>query len=255
MADEAQENPISRLMELGKPIDTHGQAWPDYLSLGIGNEHISALLEIATDAELINIPDEDAARGWAPVHAWRALGQLRAKEAIDPLICLFHGIRDNDWVIEEMPGVFAQIGPAAFLPLASYLRNGAFPTYSRLIAATAIKQMALSHPLVRDQAVDALAEQLRGFKQNSPGVNSVLIANLVDLAAIEHADLIHRTFAEGPVDRFLAGDWRDVKKKLRTSATATTQENITKCPGGSSATNEPPTRPAYQEPRTRPRMY
>lgn len=255
MANEAQENPIARLMELGKPTDTHEQAWPDYLSLGIGNEHISALLEIATDAELINIPDEDSVRGWAPVHAWRALGQLRAEEAINPLINLFHGIRDNDWVIEEMPGVFAQIGTAAFLPLASYLRNTAYPTYSRLIAATAIKQMALNNTLVRDQAVDALAEQLHGFKQNSPGVNGVLIANLVDLAAFEHADLIHRAFAEGPVDRFLAGDWRDVKKKLRTSAAAAAQENVTKRAGGSSATNDPPARPAYQEPRTTPRIY
>jgi hypothetical protein len=255
MADEAQQGPISCLMGLGKPTDTHEQAWPDYLSLGIGPEHITKLLQLATDIDLINMPDEDLPFAWAPVHAWRALGQLQAQEAIAPLIDLFHGIRDNDWVIEEMPGVFAQIGPAAFLPLASYLRNAAYPTYSRLIAATAIKQMALTHPLVRDQAVDALAEQLRGFKQNSPGVNGVLIANLVDLAASEHTNLIQRTFAEGPVDRFLAGDWRDVKKKLRAGSTAATQENITKRTGGSSSANEPPARPAYQEPRTTPRKY
>jgi hypothetical protein len=255
MAVEAQENPISCLMELGKPMDTREQAWPDYLSLGISPEHIPALLQLATDAELINLPDEDAARSWAPVHAWRTLGQLQAEEAIDPLINLFHKIQDNDWVIEEMPEVFAQIGPTAFLPLAAYLGNTAYPTYSRLIAATAIKQMALAYPLVRDQAVDALAEQLRGFKQNSPGVNGVLIANLVDLAANEYADLIHRAFAEGPVDRFLAGDWRDVKKKLRTSAAVAAQENITKRAGGGTAANEPPTRPAYQEPHNSPRMF
>jgi hypothetical protein len=115
--------------------------------------------------------------------------------------------------------------------------------------------MALAHSLVRDQAVDALAEQLREFKQNSPGVNGVLIANLVDLSASEHTDLIQRAFAEGPVDRFLAGDWRDVKKKLRVIASSANLENVTKRAGGSSAANEPPTRPAYQEPRTTPRRF
>src|SRR5579864_7878643 len=46
------------------------------------------------------------------VHAWRALGQLRAVEAVEPLLELFDRLEDDDWVHEELPAVFGLIGPA-----------------------------------------------------------------------------------------------------------------------------------------------
>ena len=214
MIDDALAAPVAKLLELGEPTYARDFAWPDYRSYGIAPEHIPALIAIATDQELIHLPDERDPRGWGPIHAWRALGQLHAQEAIQPLMRLFHEVRDNDWVIEEMPDVFALIGPPAFSPLVSYLRDRSYPTYSRLVAATSLMQMAFVEPAVRDQSIAVLAELLSSYAENSPGMNGVLVANLVELDAVEQADLIQKAFTEGKVDRFIVGDWRDIKHRL-----------------------------------------
>jgi hypothetical protein len=215
MIDDDLVAPVARLLELGEPACARYYAWPDYRAYGLGQEHIPALISIAVDHDLLSLEDEHDPRAWAPVHAWRALGQLEAHEAIWPLIQLFHQIKDNDWMIEELPDVFALIGPVAFPTLSGYLRDTSYPPYSRMVAATSLMQMALNHPAQRQAAVDALAEQLADFEQNSPGINGVLIANLLELNAAERTELIQQVFAEGKVDRFIAGDWRDAKKRLR----------------------------------------
>jgi hypothetical protein len=214
MADETLAAPVAALFKLGVPKGQEA-AWTDYRELGIGPEHIPALIEIATDQDLIENTDEDEPSAWAPIHAWRALGQLEAVEAIVPLMGLLHSVRDNDWVIEELPDVFALIGAPAFAPLADYLNSEAYPVYSRLIAATSLMQIAQQQPELRDTAVENLAAQLTTYRHNSPGMNGVLIANLMALGAYEKYDLLHRVFVDSKVDRFITGDWRDVRLRLR----------------------------------------
>jgi hypothetical protein len=251
--DDALADPVVKLLELGVPKYAREFAWPDYRQFGIGPEHIPTLICIAVDHELINHEDETNPTSWGPVHAWRALGQLGAAQAIEPLISLFHEVCDNDWVIEEMPDVFALIGPAAFPALAAYLKNPSYPTYSRLVAATSLMEIARAHPEVRLPVVESLAEQLACFSQNSPGTNGVLIANLVELDAVEQVELIQKVFSEGKVDRFIAGDWRDIKKRLDPARrkNANLQAGLTK--NIASAPPDPSQRSACQEPRTSPR--
>lgn len=134
---------------------------------------------------------------------------------------LFHEVRDNDWVIEEMPDVFALIGPSAVSSLETYLENTAYPVYSRLVAATCLMQIAIVHPHTREKAVGVMAAQLSEYIHNTPGMNGVLIANLVELDAVENADLIHQVYKDGMVDRFIVGDWRDVKIRLQAGANKT----------------------------------
>jgi hypothetical protein len=246
--------------------------WLDYRQFNLGLEHVPDLILLATDLSLLTNSDENDSCGWGPVHAWRALAQLRAAEAIDPLLNLFHALPDNDWVIEEMPDVFALIGPSAFMSLAAYLADQTRPTYARLVAATSLMQMALLAPEIRDRSVAALTEQLQNYKTNSPGVNSVLIANLVELQAVEHSALIHRVFVESKVDRFIVGDWRDVRLLLAHNGRVTTRcdasaltasiKKVPPDPGDQpgnanslpSATAEPRTQPrASLEPLTQPR--
>jgi hypothetical protein len=215
MAVEAEfAAPVARLLELGEPRCTSPQEWINYREYNLGPEHIPALIQLASDLALLNCPDEADRRCWGPVHAWRALGQLHALQAIEPLLHLFHAVPDNDWIIEEMPDVFALIGPRAFSLLAAYLADTARPTYSRLIAATSLMEIARRAPELRDITIVALVGQLVSYRSNSPGVNGVLIANLVELHASEYSDLIHRVFVESKVDRFIVGDWRDVRLML-----------------------------------------
>ena len=54
--------------------------WPDYLTtFGLGAEHVPELIRMTSDSALNRGTGGDV---WASTHAWRALGQLRAVDAV-----------------------------------------------------------------------------------------------------------------------------------------------------------------------------
>ena len=75
--------PVDKLLTFGECSPS--PEWPDYLALGLGSEHVPDLIRMAIDEEL-NQAASDSLEVWAPVHAWRALGQLHAEAAIEPLL-------------------------------------------------------------------------------------------------------------------------------------------------------------------------
>lgn len=210
----SDRSPVDILLRLGELQDSRVGPWLDYRQMGIGIDHIPDLIAIATNLCWINLADDHDPLGWAPIHAWRALGQLRADAAVDPLIRLFHEIDDNEWVIEELPYVLAEIGPAACPSLLAYLQDEGYPPFARMIAATSLAQLGVRFPAVRQEVVDVLCAQLERYRKNTSGVNSILISRLVDLDARECSELIHEVFVASKVDRFITGDWRDIKKRL-----------------------------------------
>src|SRR5712692_8184689 len=98
--------PVDKLLTYGSLEDEVSDQWPDYLALGLGPEHIPELIRLATDRELHNLEAEDYDENdlsfWAPVHAVRALGQLRAEEAIEPLLPLFDEAQNDEWMVEDL---------------------------------------------------------------------------------------------------------------------------------------------------------
>src|SRR5512133_1658256 len=109
--------PVSKLVQLGLPHDP----WQDYLVMGIMSEHIPELLHLVEDNDLRwlvppdDLPEEEDLPDWyAQVHSWRALGQLKAQEAIPALIGILQQIdnEDDDWLSSDAPSVFGLIGEA-----------------------------------------------------------------------------------------------------------------------------------------------
>ncbi|MBW4442546.1 MAG: hypothetical protein KME10_15200 [Plectolyngbya sp. WJT66-NPBG17] len=81
---------------------------------------------MATDSELYDL-DAEVTEGWSPIHAWRALGQLRAKAAVLPLL---HKMSEEkefegwcDWMSTDLPAVFGLVGAPAIPVLAEFLRD------------------------------------------------------------------------------------------------------------------------------------
>jgi hypothetical protein len=78
---------ISRLCGKGDPRETsrRDEGTPDYVrELELQPEDIPTLISIARKRAG---NEERAEDEWsAPIHAWRALGQLRAEEAFEPLL-------------------------------------------------------------------------------------------------------------------------------------------------------------------------
>ena len=187
--------------------------WPNYLELGFGREHIPELIRMATDDEL-NWADSDSSEVWAPVHAWRTLGQLRAEASIDPLLRLFDEQEDSDWVGEEMPKVFAMIGPAAVPALTAYLADSGHGMWSRVTAAVSLEKIASAHPSVAEECVTVITRQLERFLENDATLNAFLISSLMDLKATASAPTMERAFDAGCVDETVVGDWYDVQVEM-----------------------------------------
>jgi len=213
--------PLAELFKLGGA--SRSRDWPDYLSIGLGPEHVPDLIRLAVDSELNQAP-RDSSEVWVPVHAWRALGQLRAAEAVEPLTQLLPLIDEkmDDWVGEELPRVFALIGAPAVAPLGRYLSDGSHPEFARVAAASGLSLIAARHPEAHSNCVSLLAAQLEKFQENGETLNGCIISDLVDLEAVECAPLMEQAFAARRVDLFVGGDWEDTQIELGLKRARTT---------------------------------
>lgn len=202
--------PVNRLLTYGDPRKKH--TWPDYVAdLTLGSEHIPDLIHMVRDFEL-NHAGAETTEVWAPLHAWRALGQLKAEAAIDPLLEQFEA--DWEWASGEMPKVFGLIGSPAIPALKTYLADKARDMYARVTAADCLAAIGNQHPETRTECVEAITQQLEQFNKNSPEFNAFLVSTLIDLKATEAAPLIERVFASKRITHDIAGDWGDVQVAL-----------------------------------------
>jgi hypothetical protein len=207
---EEYSAPVDQLLTLG---DLRGRnEWHDYHSLGLTEDDIPALLRMAMDEEL-NWSDSDSTEVWAPIHAWRALGQLRAEAAVQPLLNRIEYLIeiDDEWVMEDMPTIFGMIGPPAVPALTAYLSKKHKEEYAPAIVAESMQNIAVRFPESREQCVASLMERLEHFYTNHEYLNASLISDLTKLQATEALPLIERAFAADRVDEFLRGDWEDVE--------------------------------------------
>jgi hypothetical protein len=201
---------VAQLLSLGGN-DASWNAWTDYRAIGLTEGDIPALVALMTDRRLNVSPDPN--EHWAPMHAWRALAQFSAVEAIQPLIDLRIEL-DDDWLGHEFPHVMAAIGPRALAPVTATLRRDDLDPFVRGAMADAIAEIGQAHLEIATPAADTLAEQLEHFARQAAILNSLIIGGLIDLSAVQHADLIRRAMEEGPIDLRHQGDWEDVQIEL-----------------------------------------
>ena len=214
--------PLDRLKELGRPNTTRNWAKSkqDYVAeMGLAGEHIPGLIRIARQwfawyREEEDGPDEPGL--WAPIHAWRALGQLQAVEAVEPLLGMMDGLADteDDWYLEEFPEVFALIGPEASDALLRYVADPSHGVYPRTVAGGGLTRMAERQPDCRAVAVAAIGNALADYEENDITLNAFLVGHLLRLEAVEQAELIERAFAAERVDDEVCGYWGDVRQEL-----------------------------------------
>ena len=208
IAEDQYPPPVKQLLSLG---EVQREEQRDYVALGLSLNDVPALIRMATDYQLHGGPP-DSPVVWSPVHAWRALGQLRADEAIAPLVELFRRVDDSDdWVSDDLPKSLAQFGDPALGPVTEYLRNAGHGDWSRAAAARTISLVAEAHPELRADGIARLSAQLERFAEQSETLNAFLVSPLWDLHAVEAMPVIERAFASGRVDESVQGDVEDVQ--------------------------------------------
>lgn len=205
--------PTTQLLTYGECnwVRFHWQKWPNYLELGFSIAHVTELIQMATDKELF-WGNFNNLGGWAPIHAWRTLGQLQAEAAIMPLMSLFS--EDNEWITEELPKVYGLIGIKAIPALAEYLRDKSHGVFPRIIAAYSLELIGNAYPEARLACILALTQQLEKFAYNDSQLNGILISYLTDLKAIESLTTIQQAYNKDCVDCNIMGDLENVEIKL-----------------------------------------
>jgi hypothetical protein len=209
---------VAALLELGK-IDPRAE-WIDYRARGLGREHVPDLTRMLLDVELLETDVEQPA-SWGPIHAFRALGQLQAVEAMDALIEARQRSHDRggDWFSEEMHEVMAAMGPAALPALIANMNDPAYGLYPRWNSAECVARIGARYPETRAECVAALVSLLEQLEhaepsEDLPTLKGGVIGCLVDLKAVEAAPVIERVITAGGVDPFLVRSWEDVRYAL-----------------------------------------
>ena len=209
MSTPEYTSPVNKLLTIGKPESVNPDKWPNYLELGLGPEDIPELIRMATDRKLRDLEQEEYEDEdpdfWAPIHAIRALGQLHAESAIEPLVNLLAELQDQDdeWMLEEMPSVYCMIGPAAIPAVTAYLADSSHDMYSRAYASNGLIEIANRYPASREECIAAISKQLEAFEENDYELNAFIIGDLAQLKAVETLPLIERAFEADRVDEFI----------------------------------------------------
>lgn len=215
--------PVAELLSCGRPKATQRRQWPNYVKdYGLTDADVPELIQLAVEDDL---DWQDDVEWYAPIHACRALGQLRAESAIQALIALLAD-RDNDWFMEELPVIFGLIGPASIPALTDYLNSTRTSLWSKVAASGGLEQIASYYPEHRNECISLLTEALSHHQQQPPELNGNLVSRLLDLQAVESVDVIEKAYKEGPMDEMVCGSWARVQIELglATAADFTEQE-------------------------------
>lgn len=207
------DNPkIQTLLTLGEP--DHTRNWPNYVEqYGFTLADVPTLLMLYADED-INAMGSDRAEIWAPVHAWRTLGQLGSEASIAPIIQSFDTLYNDDYAQSELPEVIGMIGPVAIPALVDYWQQSDKNEFSYLLATDALCEIAKRDPAHRLQVIDIYLDYMKHPYTSERVLNGLLIAQLMDLKAVEAIDGIRNMFALDCVDLSCAGDLEEVEIDL-----------------------------------------
>jgi hypothetical protein len=207
---------VDRLLTLGKPEVFAVENWPDYVTTyELTPEHVPDLVQLMLNWSEESPDWETNPAVFAPIHAWRALTQLQPEAVIAPLIQLLPCVdSDDEWLMEEAPDVFRLIGPTAIPALEAYMMDAKNRSWSLTTAGNSLAKIAIAHPDQRSPVVSILTTALAGFADHEPEINGFLLAELLELKAVEAAPTIAQAFTADQIDESIAGDWECVQVAL-----------------------------------------
>ena len=186
-------------------------AEPDYQAIGLTEQHIPELIELATDREILMDWDRQA----ACVAAWKALAYLHAEDAVTPLIGIFPLIDDGMHIImNELPAAFGGIGAAAVDPLYAYMTETTNTETARIVAVMGLIAVAEANPDQQVTVADLFNTTFADYATYSNEFNGYLVMGLVKTGATDAAKTIEQAFEAKQVDPFIIGDWDKVQVEM-----------------------------------------
>lgn len=216
---------VAQLFDLGRKKLVYNAEVFDYQGLGLSDADFSELIRLATDVDLHLGEDVTEEEALAPVHAWRALGQLRIREGIVPLFEALAKLEDTDWTDDLVESYFNHFGSADLLEEAkAFALNSDHNMYNRLDAVNVLTNLSQHEPETRPEVISILSTILKQHLTNDPGFNGLLIAKFVDINAVEAIEVIEEAYRGKNVDYFITGGLGDVQEELGLPRTVSKKE-------------------------------
>lgn len=203
--------PLDQLLQLGDLRTAPQDPDPRIIALGLTQAHVPDLVRMVRDQDL-NTALSDTPEVWAPAHALRVLDQLDITAFIPDLIPVFD--LEDDWMPPYVVNLFSKAGAPALEPLQHYLQDRTRWVYGRAEASTAIKEIGLRHPDLRERSIQILTDALAQAEEDHPDLNGFLVGDLLDMNATEALPVIRRAFELQCVDEMIAGGWDQVLMEL-----------------------------------------
>ena len=204
--------PYSRLLDLDlqEPDETFEKIAAE-LRASDANEAAQKLIALAQDdsfyAYAAQYPDfseymQREKRMLVPSQAVRLLTLLgdAAQAAIAPLLPALGS--EDDFLREEMPIFYGEMGLPAMEPLAAALLDSETMPTIREGAGESLVEIAEKNAALREKAVTILEQALSNEKDDIE-LNAFLVGNLVDLGAKESYGIIEQAYEEDRVDEFI----------------------------------------------------
>jgi hypothetical protein len=175
---------------------------PKFIKSKIGNPEIwtdytEDLARMALDEGLLaGWPGEEAS--WAPYHALEILGAVRAIPFAAALLPLAD--RENDWLSDRLPVIWANMGVEVEKPLWVELENPdvSLPCCYHLLSG--LCSLAQKYPQRRLPIVNRLGDMLEASPEQETELNGGLVFALNMLNAVEETAAIREAFEQGRVD-------------------------------------------------------
>lgn len=193
-----------------RPV-TSGQHWPDYIELGVTSEHIPDLIDQATSKDwLFMLMDSQSD---VPVHAWRSLAQLKAKDAIEQLLAIIEPLQENDMAFEELPKVLSMMGVDVIEPVTQYLNDFSNEEFARIVVVQALILLAKDTPEHQTLITEKLIDYLRNHDPVAIELNALIVHRLIQYEAVEEEihNIVRKLYQLGHVDLSTIGDLEDVE--------------------------------------------
>lgn len=197
---------VMTLLTLGE--EPAFRTWRDYRDLGLTQDDMPILLDIMVDPELHNA-DPEGVEIWAPLHAWRALAQMRIPSMIDPYLELLDRELEYSWLGNDIVQIGVLLGPPIVPKLLAFLADSKRDIHSRISVVEPLEKIALKFVEVRRPISDAFLAQLRLYSEQHEGLNGFLITGLETLRVRKAIPLIAEVFAADKVE-YLTAAWESV---------------------------------------------
>ena len=221
MSSPAYRLPVAALLTIGPSDARAAKAWADYPAIyALEAGDAPELIRMAIDPALHL--DEDGHLNWAPVHAWRALGQLGSPEAVAPLLQFLSTNESDDTAWDDIPTILGMIGAPAIPELTKTLAAGPSDAMHRVAAAEALAAIAALHPAHRDACIEQLTDLLASSAMHSDQLAGYAVSALVDLQATEMIAAIRDASARNAFDISIPGDLEDIEIALGLRTTRAT---------------------------------